>query len=309
MIMISVLMCVYNEQLDWIKKAVQSILNQTYKDFEYIIVVDNPMLEQDKLIFLQEMEKKDDRIVLYYNEKNMGLMKSLNQGIEMVHGQYIARMDADDISFSKRLEKEIDYLERNDFDMVSAYRVDIDEEGKETYSSSHILNNPDKHLPYSNFIVHPSVLVKTEVMRELNGYRDFYNSEDYDMWLRILSSGYKIGILEEPLIFYRIRKSSMSLKNTLETFYITKYQQKLYKERIRNGRDSFSEENLKSYIQSKNINEKKVKAFVSFSSVFNRSVEEAKAHNITFVIHFIKAFLIYPSIWIYRVFQLINMMR
>lgn len=307
--MISVLMCVYNERLDWIKQAVQSILNQTYKDFEYIIVIDNPMLEQEKLIFLQEMEKKDDRIVLCYNEENIGLMKSLNRGIELVHGEYIARMDADDISFPERLEKEIDYLEKNDFDMISAYRIDIDEEGEEICQNSGVFNNPDKHLRYSNFIVHPLVLVKTEVMCALNGYRDFYNSEDYDMWLRILSAGYKIGILKEHLIYYRIRRSSMSLKNTLETFYITKYQQKLYKERVRKGRDSFSEENLRKYIQSKNISEKKIKTFVSFTNMFNQSVKEAKRHNIIFVPHLIRAFFLYPSMWLYRVSQLINMMR
>ena len=95
--MISVIMSVYNERLEWLQAAVNSILNQTYSDFEYIIIIDNPDLNEDAVSFLKEIARADSRVHLHFNEKNMGLMKSLNVGIQISKGNYIARMDADDV--------------------------------------------------------------------------------------------------------------------------------------------------------------------------------------------------------------------
>ena len=296
--MISVIMSVYNERLEWLQAAVNSVLNQTYTDFEYIIIIDNPNLKKDSVTFLEEIAERDPRVHLHFNEKNMGLMKSLNVGIQISKGEYIARMDADDISFPDRLEKEVTFIKTNGFDMISANRVDIDEDGNEISRNSHLKNDPENHLPYTNFIVHPSVLIKTEVIRNLGGYREFYNSEDYDMWLRVLSAGYRIGILDDYVIYYRIRQTSMSLKNKLETYYITKYQQNLYWERVKTGKDSFTVDHFKSYMANKDISEKENEKYCRFRDNMDTSIQKFKNRRPSFVGYLIKAFIAFPSMTI-----------
>lgn len=304
--MISVIMSVYNEKIEWLQQAVESILAQTYTEFEYIIIVDNPSLNDKTVQYLRKIEAKDQRVKLRFNEKNLGLMNSLNLGLSMAKGIYIARMDADDISFSDRFEKEIRFIEDNDFDMVSANRIDIDENGNEISRTIHLKNTPEKYLPYSNFIVHPSVMVKTKVMKTLGGYREFYNTEDYDMWLRILSAGYKIGILDEYVIYYRIRQTSMSLKNKLETYYIAKYQQKLYWERVKYGEDSFSIENFKSYMDGKNISDKQNMRYCNFRENMDLAITKFKKRKSGFCIDFLKAFCAFPTIAIDSINSIIH---
>ncbi len=293
--MISVIMSVYNEKLEWLSKAVESILNQTYKDFEYIIIIDNPNLDKSAMDYLENKATNDARIRIRRNEKNIGLMNSLNVGIKLAKGEIIARMDADDISLPDRFERELKFMQQNNFDLVSGNRIDIDENGKEIGRAIHVMDNPQKHLPYTNFIVHPSVMVRTDVMRELGGYRGFYNSEDYDMWLRILSAGYSIGVIKDYLVCYRIRQSSMSLKNKLETYYITKYQQRLYRERKKTGTDSYTFENFKKYMDSKNISESKNRRYCTFRDNMDLAITKLKSKNIGFVGDFCKAFIAFPS--------------
>ena len=103
---VSVILSAYNEEECWFREAVESILNQSYENFELILILDNPnntLLEG----IINEYANKDNRIVYIKNEKNLGLVKSLNKGLEYARGKYIARMDADDISLSDRFEKQI----------------------------------------------------------------------------------------------------------------------------------------------------------------------------------------------------------
>ena len=294
--MISVLMSVYNEELDWLKESVESILRQDYSDIEFIIVVDNPCIADELKLYLEDMKNNDSRIILYYNSENIGLMSSLNVGLSLAKGKYIARMDADDISMESRLKIELEYLKTNKFDMVSSNRIFIDENGNELLKGSPLTKQPRKCLPYTNFIVHSSVLIKADVLRDLGGYRKFYNSEDYDLWLRLLSHKYEIGIINEYLIYYRIRNNSMSYRNQLEQYYINIYQRKLYRERVRTGKDSFSEENLRNYIEKKSINNKKIKKYIYTRNMLNKTIDEFKSKNWRFVIHFSMALFCYPSV-------------
>ena len=245
---------------------------------------------------MEEISKRDNRVIIHYNPKNMGLMNSLNIGISLVKGEYIARMDADDISVLTRLEIELEYMKKNNLDMVSSNRIYIDEMGKKLSKGRPIIRDPQKALPYSNFIVHSSVMVKTSVLKALNGYRNFYNSEDYDMWLRILSSDYRIGIINQYLIYYRIRNNSMSWKNKLEQYYISVYQQKMYRERLKTGEDSFSEENLQKYIKSKHISEGKNKRYMFTRKMLDKAIIDYKKKNWHFISYFMLAFLGYPSV-------------
>lgn len=259
--MISVLMSVYNEKICWIEEAIQSILKQTYKNIEFIIVIDNPFLDEEIKTYLEKIKNKDKRIRLIWNEKNIGLAESLNRGLKYAKGEYIARMDADDISLENRLEMQMNFLQDNKHDMVATNKINIDEEGNVISKDPPIVKNPNKMLKYGNMIVHSSVLVKTNVIKALNGYRGFINSEDYDLWLRLNECGYSIGIMNEALLLYRIRQNSASVERELEQYYVMQYILELKKERQKTGKDSFSKCEMDLFLKKKRITPKKKNNF------------------------------------------------
>ncbi|UTY38146.1 glycosyltransferase [Allocoprobacillus halotolerans] len=125
MVMISVIMSVYNDA-KYLEKSIQSILNQTFKDFEFIIC--NDCSTDSSLSIIQEFQKLDSRIKIINNSTNLGLAASLNKCIEISLGQYIARMDSDDISFKNRLEVEYNFLmEHQEYDVVGSKSITINE--------------------------------------------------------------------------------------------------------------------------------------------------------------------------------------
>src|SRR5690606_13966390 len=128
----SVIMSTYNERLDWIVSSVESILNQTYKNIEFIIIVDHPDRIELREILIG-YEKQDSRIKLVFNEVNQGLVRSLNLALTYCTGRYIARMDADDISLLHRLEHQKTYLELYKLDFVFSGVQVIDEENSMLY--------------------------------------------------------------------------------------------------------------------------------------------------------------------------------
>ena len=125
MCLVSVLMSTYNESELELRLAIESILNQTYRNIEFIIVSDNPQNTMLQNI-INEYQKKDRRIKVILNNENLGLPRSLNKGIEQARGKYIARMDADDISLPNRIEEEMDFMLINNLDMVAALQINID---------------------------------------------------------------------------------------------------------------------------------------------------------------------------------------
>lgn len=252
---ISVIMSVYNETATWLKESTLSILNQTYSAIEFVIIVDNPELDDEKKQVLMGFAS-DPRVVLLWNDTNLGLASSLNRGIHIAKGAYIARMDADDIALPDRLEKEILYLQSNNYDMVSTNKINIDESGKVLYSDGHLNESALKGLLYSNIIVHPSVLIRAEVIKSLGGYRKLINAEDFDLWLRMLDAGYSIGILDEYLMLYRLRANSASVGRQLEQFYVSQYIRNLSYERMKRGTDSFSTENMNCFLKEKPYDDK-----------------------------------------------------
>ena len=137
--MITVIMSTYKEDERLLRESIESILNQTYKDFEYIIILDYPDNDVHKRV-IEEYALKDDRIHFYVNEKNMGLTYSLNRGLSLCHGEYIARMDADDISLPDRLERQMEYLEKNHYDLIGGITEMINENGSLLYYDGANLN-------------------------------------------------------------------------------------------------------------------------------------------------------------------------
>jgi glycosyltransferase involved in cell wall biosynthesis len=198
---VTVLMPVYNAE-KYVKKAIDSILNQTFKDFEFLLINDG---STDKTpMILQNYH--DPRIKIINHEKNLGIARSLNGGIEIACGEYIARMDADDISLQERLMQQVAFLDQhpeigvlgaameviNDED-VTIGKMDVVEEN-ETLQSLLLVNN---------VIHHPTIMVRARLMKEAGGYNEkLPHVEDYDLWRR-LSRVSQLANLPDVLVRYR----------------------------------------------------------------------------------------------------------
>ncbi len=224
--MISVIMSTYNETIEELKSSVESILNQTYKNIELIIVDDNPQ-NMDIKTYLDNI--LDRRVKVIYNEKNLGLVNSLNKALLQCNGFYIARMDADDISCKIRLQEQIEFLEKGNYDLIGSSIELIDENG------NHIKNmhfpsdtNALYHkLKRKNILAHPTWLGKKKLFFDLNGYRNIPRCEDYDFILRAINNGSKIGCIDSILLKYRIRSNSITQSGYSEQYILSKYLSKL----------------------------------------------------------------------------------
>lgn len=222
-------MSTYNEKVEWIQASISSILNQTFKNIELIIIVDNPLNQEIRQCLEQYSGNK--RVSVFFNEKNMGLVYSLNRAISVCHGEYIARMDADDIAIETRLQKELDYLNDNNLDFVFANVNQMSENGKVTYRNAGIDMRPseiNKIIRYGNVSKHPTWFLKSTVFSDLGGYRNIEYCEDFDFVLRALSMDFKIGLLGTSVLNYRYRESSISRSNALEQFLKADYIKRLY---------------------------------------------------------------------------------
>lgn len=262
---VSVLMTVFNEELQWIKESIDSVLNQTYKNVEIIIVIDNPN-DKELLKLIVEYAKKNSCITYIQNERNMGLALSLNVAFKASTGSLIARMDADDVCDSRRFETQVNFLLENDhYQLISTSCNYIDENGKiiGTRRKKNIKNYNDlkKSLEIQNFLIHPSWMMRKSLFEELAGYRNFQFSQDYDFILRAISNGYKIYNSDEVLLNYRVRESSISVSKGYKQYIIAKYILECYFARKETGKDDFTLEHLNSYIDE-TLNTKNEKVFM-----------------------------------------------
>lgn len=245
--LISVIMSTYNENEEYLEQSVLSILNQTYQNIEFIIINDNP--DNRALdVFLTSI--KDSRVIVYKNEKNMGLVQSLNRAIGLTNGEYVARMDADDISIKDRIEKQYQYLIENQLDMIGSAIQLIDEKGKilKKYLRFPITEKEIiKNIRFGNCLAHPSWFLKKSIYVELHGYRNVKSCEDYDFVLRVLNAKkYRIGNMPELGLKYRVRLDGIS-KSTEATQYVLRD----YLSARRGYIMSITEEMIQEYILSK----------------------------------------------------------
>ena len=237
---ISVIMSIYNEELKWIKQSIESILNQSYKNFEFIIVIDNPE-RRDIIDLVQNYSKNDSRIKVIENEKNIGLINSLNEAIKVANGKYIARIDADDISIHNRLEIQKEFLEENrNIDFCGSNAIFIDEEDEQIECEFIFVEEHEKikeMLNYTNVFLHPSWFMKKEIFDKLGAYRNVPSAEDYDFITSIITEGFKVANINKTLIKYRIRKNSISRTNVFAQVKASYLVQKMYKKRLKNKSD------------------------------------------------------------------------
>lgn len=201
---ISVIMGIYNTKCrEYLEESLNSILNQTYSDFELIICDDGST--NDCIQWAKDICKKDKRVVFLKNEKNMGLAYTLNRCLSESRGQYIARMDDDDISRLDRFEKQIRYLKEKNVDVVSSIINMFDEGG--VYSTRKYPEHVSKKdFLFNSPVVHPAVMCKKESLLSVGGYRDNKKTtrvEDYDLFMRMFSDGLRIDNIQEPLLNYR----------------------------------------------------------------------------------------------------------
>ena len=221
--MISVIMSVYNEKKEWLQLSIESILNQTYTNFEFIIILDNPKNETLKKLILK-FQEKDKRIKFYINDSNIGLTKSLNKALTYAKGEYIARMDADDISISTRLEKQLNYIKQTDIDILGTNVIKFDDKNNEEFSNFFLKDIDIKQNIFKkNMIAHPTWLVKKEVYKCLNGYREIPATEDYDFLLRAIKYGFVLGNMKEHLLKYRVNNIGVSQTKLLEQKLISSF--------------------------------------------------------------------------------------
>ena len=211
---VSVVMSVFNGE-NWLKYSIESILNQTFKDFEFIIVDDG---STDSSIEILDQYKSIDKRIKIIRKKNTGLYDSLNVGINSAESEWIARIDSDDTSESTRLEKQYHLaLDIGKKFIIGTNLNIIDSDGnvisEYKYPKTHkgLKNNL---ITLNKFFATSSAFFNFSIFEKIGGYRLHYKrSGDYDFWLRALSKGYKFRCLQQPLVFIRKHETSLSSTN------------------------------------------------------------------------------------------------
>lgn len=207
--MLSVLMPVYKVSTDYLDLAIESILNQTHRAFEFIIISDGA--PQEVVNRLKFWEKQDPRIRLLFNEENQGISYTLNRGVKEAKYPLIARMDADDTSFPQRFELQLKYLQQHpEVDFLTCLMCDL-------HRPEIIYPTPETHseitfnLLFDNPLSHCGMIMRKEKIEALNGYNSTYDrAEDYDLWTRACLKGFHIATVPSVLMQYRTQYQANS---------------------------------------------------------------------------------------------------
>jgi len=202
---ISVIMSSFNN-VTFLKQAIDSVLQQSYVDFDLILIDDASTDGSTEII--RSSSAADTRIIPIYNKENIGLTKNLNKAITLSKGEYIARMDADDIALPTRLEKQVKFLDSHrDIDLVGSAAIDINECGIKIQ----LRKSPKTHdeiialLPKANPMTHSTVMFRKKSFAQINFYNESYRTtQDYEMWFRAAGKGLKFHNLQEVLLKYRM---------------------------------------------------------------------------------------------------------
>lgn len=234
--LVSIIMSVYNEEKQWLIKAIESIINQTYTNIEFIIVLDNPnnIILKD---IIDKYKNLDNRIICIYNEKNIGLTRSLNKALKLATGELIARMDADDISVKDRIEIQVKFLLDNpQVDLVGSNMILINEED-EVISDKEVVmtkfSSISRGLKYVNLFNHPTWMFRSKVLEKVPEYNEVPMAEDYDFICRLVVKGFVCVNIQDNLLCYRLRTSSISRSNELYQKKVALYLAKVYKKGLK----------------------------------------------------------------------------
>ena len=230
--LVSVLIPIHNAE-KYLDKAILSIVNQTYKKIEIICIENGSIDNSLSMIKYYSKIYKNLRVI---HLKKASLSNALNKGIIDSKGEYIARMDADDISHPKRIEKQLNFLKKNKSISIVGTNINlIDYKGKFVRKIHYPLKFKDlkKKLEINSYIAHPSVMMRKKIFKILKGYRfQFCPAEDYDLWLRAIHH-FKIENMKDFLLNYREHSNKMGSMMELQTLLGATYARELYFKRIK----------------------------------------------------------------------------
>lgn len=203
----SVLMSVYyKEKPEYLKEAIDSILNQTVKTDDFVIVCDGPLTEGLNKVIADYVKTYSGLFTVYRLSRNMGLAKALNNGILQCKNELIARMDSDDISAPDRIEKQIAAINEKKADIVGANIIEFVGNINNTGNSrivpeknEDIITFAKKRSPFN----HPTIMYKKSAVIAAGFYEDYRFFEDYNLWATMLNMGYKGYNIQENLLYMR----------------------------------------------------------------------------------------------------------
>jgi glycosyltransferase involved in cell wall biosynthesis len=296
---VSVVMSVFNGE-KFLREAIDSILGQTFRDFEFLIVNDGSRDGTQEIL-----ESYADPRIGLIRQENTGLARSLNRAIRAARGNYIARQDADDRSFPNRLEMEYEFLRANpDIAMIGTHASFIDKDGREfsVWRPPVIHEEIRRHLlQEGNSFCHGSVMARKTCLEEVGLYREaFEYTQDYDLWLRV-SERYRVANL--PEILYQFRRSSRTISRRKLSLQLEYHllAQALASERERKGRDvldGISKENLEEILVSRfQIARSRIRNFkgTAFLNYFAEAVRTGDRRDAIWM--WFQSFRLSPRMW------------
>ena len=295
--LISIIMSVYNEEPLWLREAIASILNQTYKNLEFIIIIDNP-LNQTLIDIVEVFSKKDKRIKYRINSKNKGLIDSLNSALQMTQGKYIARMDADDISDKERLEKQLAYLKKHNLDLIGSNVRLFSGDREVFFITNKLLTHKylKKMLAYGMMgMVHPTFFGTKEIFDVLQGYKKAYHAEDQDFLARAFCQGFKVGNIKEVLLDCRYSNESVTKTNAIYVSKISAYVTKVFQQCLKSNHYAYDA----SYYLHLKISQKEKDAFSKKKILMDeaRNVWNEKRY-FRFIVTLLRAMFTSKSTWV-----------
>ena len=225
---ISVIMSEYNTPPDYLRASIESILSQTFKDIEIIIVDDCGKNDLDSIT----EEYKDKRIRVIKNNKNIGLVESLNKAIAVSKADIVARMDTDDIADENRLEEQYNFMiNHEEYSVVGTLANEFSKN-----SITGVLGKPGektaKSLAYGDSIIHPSVMMRKKDIQSVGGYKNYKRAEDLSLWFELVMKGFRLFVIDRVLLNYRVNEEDYSkrkfktrggeIKARLHYYHLTK---------------------------------------------------------------------------------------
>jgi glycosyltransferase involved in cell wall biosynthesis len=226
----SVVTCVYKENLASLERSFKSILEQTFRNFEFIVVVDNPG-NSEAIEYAQTLAKKDKRMAVLVNKGNFGAAISANIGIGFAKGEYIARHDSDDESDRERLAKQYEKLQESpSIDVLGTALSYIDNESDKLIFRRYYSEEPKREMNRICAVANPTVAIRRQVFETHGGYNEtkyFYYAEDYEMWLRWSRNGVVFRNLPEDLYkYYQCKTNIKSLSTRKQLIATTRVKRK-----------------------------------------------------------------------------------
>ena len=203
---ISVIMSEYNTPPNYLRASIESILNQTFKDIEIVIVDDCGKNDLESIV----KEYKDRRIRVIKNDKNIGLVESLNKAIAVSKADILARMDTDDIADENRLEEQYNFMiSHEEYSVVGTLANEFSKN-----STTGILGKPGektaKSLAYGDSIIHPSVMMRKKDIQSVGGYKNYKRAEDLSLWFELVMKGFRLFVIDRVLLNYRVNEEDYS---------------------------------------------------------------------------------------------------